>query len=181
MWAGAALAALAAASLGAILASAVPSAPASSALLSYDCDTPSGRFSELTQVQPGPSYRIAGRVAAHELRPDKRWPSVAAIRVESADEQVRIMIEVTAESGADGPLALSLRTIDGLENEVRLLGEAPVGDALAFSLVVADGKARIEIGGRRGEAPADVGPSATVGVGCSTGSFRFEQLTLHAP
>ena len=178
LWAGAALMALLAAVLGGALVSAVPETQAAPVPLTWDCDTPGARLSELTQVQRGPSYRIGGRVGARELRADARWPSVATILVESADEQDRIMIEVTARSRTDEALALSLRTIHGLDNRVIPLGQAPIGEALPFSLVVADGKARIEIGGFRREVPAEVGPGATVGAGCSTGSFRFEQLTF---
>ena len=69
------------------LAACTPAAtPAASPPLSYDCDTPAGRLSELEQVQPGPAYRISGTIRADDLLPNDRWESAGNVFVESADE-----------------------------------------------------------------------------------------------
>jgi hypothetical protein len=154
--------------------------PESRPTLTYDCDSPSARVAEIGRVLPGPSYRIGGRVRAGELRGDERWRPVAMVKVESADESRQIMLEITAREGEGGPLELALRSVDGLKTERRLLGEAGIGEALAFDLTVADGRARARIGAYSGEVPAPIDAGATVAVGCTTGAFRFEALDLDA-
>jgi hypothetical protein len=156
-------------------------APESPPKLTFDCDSPSARVAEIRRVLPGPSYRIVGRVRAGELRGDARWLPVAMVKVESADESGQVMLEITAREGESGPLELALRSVDGLKTERRLLGQAGMGETLAFDLIVAGGRARARIAGLSGEAPAPVDVGATVSVGCTTGAFRFEALDLDAP
>jgi hypothetical protein len=150
-------------------------APAAAVPLSYDCDTPPGRLSELKQVQPGPTYSISGRIRADDLLPDKRWEPAGTVFVESADEQDRVMLQLTAPE-RQSPLSIVLRTHHGEKNELRTLGRIALGEEASFTLAVAGGRARIEIGTIRAEAAVDLGKDARIGVGCSTGAFRFEGL-----
>ena len=90
-----------------------------------------------------------------------------------------MLLEITARQ-AEGPLELALRGVDGLTTERRPLGRADVGEALAFDLRVAEGRAHATIGGFSGEAPAAIAAGATVSAGCTTGAFLFETLDLDA-
>ena len=150
-------------------------APAPAPPLGYDCDTPTARLSELEQVRPGPAYRISGKIRASALLPDERWEAAGNIFVESADEQDRVMLQLIA-SDREAPLQIVLRTNHGLNNDLRQLGQVALGEEIVFNLTVAGGRAKIEIGAIKAEAPADLGKHARVGVGCAAGTFRFEDL-----
>ena len=152
-----------------------PATPAPAPPLSYDCDTPAGRLSELGQVRPGPSYSVSGRIRADDLLADERWEPAGNVFAESADEQDRVMLQLVAPE-RKSPLSIVLRTHHGLENDLRKLGEIALGEEAAFSLTVAGGRATIEIGDIKAEAAAEVGENARVGVGCATGAFRFDDL-----
>jgi hypothetical protein len=162
------------------LAACSPAAPPVSAPpLAWDCNTPAGRLSELEQVQPGPAYRISGRIRADDLTDDGRWEPAANIFVESADEQDRVMLQLIAPERRS-PLRIVLRTHHGEKQEVRTLGTIALGEEAAFTLTVERGRARAEIGTIKAEAAADVGEAARVGVACATGSFRFDELRFGA-
>ena len=163
-----------------LTACAPEAAPPSAPPLSYDCETPAARLSELEQVQPGPAYSIAGRVRANDLIDDKRWEPAANIFVESADEQDRVMLQLIAPERRS-PLQIVLRTQHGDKQEVRTLGSLPLGEDAAFALTVEGGRARAVIGAIKAEAALDPGPGARVGVGCATGSFRFDELRFGRP
>lgn len=147
--------------------------------MSYDCDTGAGRFSELKQVQPGPAYRISGRIAANELGKHERWLPVGNINITSADNQTRAMLQITA-SERKAPLDVLLRVINGDNDTSQTLGKVALSQELAFVLSVADGKVKVEIGDMRGEAQISMSGGASVAVGCSTGNFHFEDLRFGA-
>jgi hypothetical protein len=158
------------------LAACTPAAaPAPAPPLSYDCDTPAGRLSELEQVQSGPAYRISGTIRADDLLPNDRWESAGNVFVESADEQDRVMLQLIApEPGS--PLRIVLRSHDGEKQKARTLGAIAVGEEARFTLAVEGGTARAELGAMKAEAVVDLGEGARVGVGCAGGSFRFGEL-----
>ena len=69
-----------------------------------------------------------------------------------------------------------LRTTSGEKVEEQRLGQIGLSQELVFSMIVTDGRVKVEAGTMRGEAPIDMGAGASVGVGCSTGNFHFEDL-----
>lgn len=147
--------------------------------LSYDCDTAEGAFSQLKQVQPGPSYRITGRISAHRLRQHDRWVPVATVRADAADGTMEVALQLVAPHRPDGPLDVFLVTRAGKsEPEQKLLGHAEIGGELPFELAVDRGKVRARIGSLNGDAKASLGSGASVGVSCSTGEFLFNDLRL---
>jgi hypothetical protein len=152
------------------LASAAQAAP-----LSYDCDTTPGHYSELKQVQSGPAYLISGRIAANELATDKRWAPGANVTIESADGQNRAGLRLLAPTRM-APLDVVLSITKAGKTEVQTLGHVGLSEELAFVVTVAEGRARVEIGTMRGEAPIDIGAGASVAVVCSTGNFHFNDL-----
>ena len=154
----------------ATLASAADAAP-----LSYDCDTTPGHYSELKQVQSGPAYRISGRIAANELATDKRWAPGANVMIESADGQTRAGLRLLAPTRR-APLDVVLSITKAGKTDVQTLGHVGLSEELAFVVTVAEGRARVEIGTMRGEAPVDIGAGASVAVVCSTGNFHFNDL-----
>jgi hypothetical protein len=154
------------------LASAAHAAP-----LSYDCDTTPGHYSELKQVQSGPSYRVSGRIAANELATDKRWAPGANVTIESADGQNRAALRLMAPTRR-APLDVVLSITRAGKTETQTLGHVGLSEELAFVVTVAEGRARVEIGTMRGEAPIDIGAGASAAVVCSTGNFHFNDLEL---
>jgi hypothetical protein len=148
---------------------------AQAAPLSYDCDTGAGRFSELKQVQPGPAYRISGRIAANELARHERWAPGSNITIESADEQNRVSLRILAPM-QKAPLDVVLEITKAGKTETQALGRVGLSQELAFVLAFADGRVRAEIGTMRGEAPLAIGAGASVSVVCSTGNFHFNDL-----
>jgi hypothetical protein len=152
------------------LASAAHAAP-----LSYDCDTTPGHYSELKQVQSGPSYRISGRIAANELATDKRWAPGANVTIESADGQNRAGLRLMAPTRR-APLDVILSITKAGKTETQTLGQIGLAEELAFVVTVAEGRVRVEIGTMRGEAPIDIGAGASAAVVCSTGNFHFNDL-----
>ena len=154
-------------------------APAGAAPLSYDCDTGPGRYSELKRTEPGPAYSVSGRIAAIELGLHKRWLPSGQVVIESADGLRSARLQLVATT-RQAPLDVVLLTDRDGEAGTQRLGQVGLNEALAFSMTVAGGRARVEIGTMRGEAEVDVGAAASVGVVCSTGNFHFEDLRLGA-
>ena len=162
------------------LAACAPATAPGPAPLSYDCETPAGRLSELDQVQPGPAYRISGTIRADELRSDARWESAGNIFVESADQQDRVMLQLISPDRGQR-LQIVLRTHHGEKQEARPLGAIAVGEEAPFLVTVEGGKARAEIGTIKAEAAVGPGEGARVGVGCAGGAFRFAELRFGPP
>src|SRR5438309_1887264 len=105
--------------------------------LSYDCDSAEGAFSELKQVQPGPSYRVTGRISARRLRQHDRWAPVASVRADAADGTMDVTLQLVAPHRPDGPLDVFLVTRAGKgAPEPKLLGHAQIGEELPFELTV---------------------------------------------
>jgi hypothetical protein len=153
---------------------------ANAAPLLYDCDSAPGRLSVLETVQPGPSYRVSGRISANELVKHQRWAPTGSASIESADEQDRIMLQLSAPE-QKAPLQVVLRTTNKGKVSTQTLGQVGLEQDLAFSVTVADGRAKVEIGTMRGEAAVDLGAGAKVGVSCTTGNFHFEDLRFGEP
>jgi hypothetical protein len=161
----------------AMAAAAAVTGPANAAPMSYDCDTAPGRYSELKQTEPGPAYRVSGRIAANELAMDKRWVPVGNIVIESADGKNGARLRLFAPTRR-APLDVVLSTNIGDKVETQTLGQVGLSQELAFSMTVADGRVKVEIGTMRGEAAIEMGAGASVGVTCSTGNFHFDDLRL---
>jgi hypothetical protein len=150
---------------------------AHAAPLSYRCDSGPGRYSQLKQIEPGPSYRASGRISANELGKHKHWAPGGSIVVESADKQTSAALKLAAPAWR-APLDVLLQIRKGETLETQALGQIGLGQELSFVMTVADGRVQVEIGAMRGEASIALGAGASVGVGCSTGNFQFEDLRL---
>jgi hypothetical protein len=147
--------------------------------LRFDCDTAEGVFSDLKQVQPGPSYRIAGRISAIRLRLHEHWEPAGTLTVTAADGKMAVSLQIVAPKRPDGPLDLLLLVnAVGQPEQQKLLGQAPIGEELPFELVVEAGKASARIGTMHAEAQAGVGTGGTASASCSTGEFLFTDLSF---
>ena len=148
---------------------------ADAAPLSYDCDTAPGRYSELKQVQSGPAYRISGRIAGQ-----RAWQGQALGAGGQCHGRERRQPEsrdaATHRSQPEGTAGRGPEHHQGGPDGVQTLGHVGLGEELAFVLTVGEGKARVEIGSMRGEAPVDVGAGASVTIVCSTGNFHINDL-----
>ena len=95
--------------------------------------------------------------------------------IESADGKNSARLQLVAPT-RQAPLDVVLRTNIGDKVETQTLGQAGLSQELAFSMVVAGGRVKVEIETMRGEAAIEVGAGASVGVTCSTGNFHFDDL-----
>ena len=163
--------------LPALAAAVAMTGSANAAPFSYDCDTGGGRFSELKQTQPGPNYRISGKISANELGRHERWAPGSNITIESADGKSRASLRVMAPT-RKAPLDVVLAITKDGKTENQALGQIGLAQELAFVVTVADGRVRAELGTMRGEAPIAVGTGASVSVVCSTGNFHYNDLSF---
>jgi hypothetical protein len=154
--------------------------PASAAPMRYDCDTPAGAMSEISQVQSGPKYALRVEVAAKRMRMNREWRPGASFRIRSADEHHEIGVQISAASHRSESLTVSLSAINGEDRRSYPVATVKVGETLRASLDVADGHARADIGGQKVDIPLDLGTGAKLVVTCSTGQFMFEKLDMAA-
>jgi hypothetical protein len=85
---------------GALLSVAAADA-ARAAPVNYDCDTPAGSYSELSQVQAGPAYHVRGTITALQWRDDRRWSAVGQVRIETSDRSRSIAVRMVRPRGAE--------------------------------------------------------------------------------
>src|SRR6218665_3523762 len=164
-----------------LLAQAAAGAP-----VTYDCDTPAGSFSELSQVQAGPAYSLRGSITALQWRDDRRWASVGQIRLENGDRSRSIAlkvvrqprgreaaIEVTVQGEGEprtetlgaGALkqggAFELGLNGGGEGGTETVGVVAVNQAVPFELGLnAAGEGVVVAGGQRRTFQLNLGPNA---------------------
>ncbi len=163
-----ALTILAAAAAAGLLASPLAAVP-----IDYDCDTPGGSYSKLDLVQPGPDYRVTGRISAVKWRTHGRWYPTAVVALISASEReaVSVRIERPGESG----VLLVESLIGGKSNKVAV-GSLRLKEEVAFELSVHGGKAMVQVGGKSFPLEAEISPGAKLLISCSTGQFLFKAL-----
>jgi hypothetical protein len=143
----------------------------------YDCDTAAGSFSMIDFVQPGPDYRVTGRISARAFRAHEYYP-VANIQLVSARNLVGLRLR---REQANGPIefVLQSRGQAGLREAVLAIVEQ--GDATPFLVEVVRGVARVEVAGQSRTVDVPISAGATLQISCSTGQFVFEDLDWGPP
>lgn len=161
---------------GAILALAPTTAFA--APLNWDCDTAAGSFSQLSQVQPGPAYRVRGTIRWVQSRVDRHYAPSGHIMIGNLEGGRWVGIQMVATPGSPR-IRFGVRSQSGGEPQEEMLGDAALNEAVPFELSVsASGEATASIGGQRRTLQIEVGANTTVQATCSTGEFQFFDLEL---
>jgi hypothetical protein len=146
----------------------------------FDCDAGSGTYSNIDIPQPGPNYRIVGRLSVSELRFDKDWYPVANARLLAADKKSAVGIRVRRLPG-NYPIELVLQTWIGGKERNRVLARLRKGEAAPFSIETTGGVTRVEAGGQSLVVEPVIGANAKIQIACSTGQFSFEDLDWSPP
>ena len=174
----------------------VPGA-AEAAPFSFFCAAPLAHRSQMMQVQPGPTYRVRGRVGPVQLEdiPDPSLP----LRMEghdipsntrSADVMFMnfetgnmVLLTVTprypgneSEAVADVQVQTGVDGVDSIRQLTTLGSRGFMWDDLTFDIEVREDRVIVEAGGRREEFAVTIGRGAMVVFSCIGGSFDFEAL-----
>lgn len=146
---------------------------AAAAPVDYDCDTPIGSFSELSQTQAGPAYSVRGSITARQWRDDRRWAASGQVRLDNGDRSRSIAVKVVRQPReAQAAIEVTLQS-DG-DPRTETLGTIGLNQALPFELRLdASGEGVVVVGGQRRAFHLDLGPNAKVQVICSTGEYLF--------
>ncbi len=156
-----------------LLAQAAVAAP-----VDYDCDTPTGSFSQLIQTQAGPAYHVLATLTPLQWRddPDQHWAPVGGVRLESADSTRWIAVRIGRQpAAARGRIEVRVKT--GGEPQTTLFGDVGLNEALPIELqALPSGDAVVVVRGERHVFHLDLGRNAKVEASCSTGEFLFRGL-----
>lgn len=151
---------------------------AAAAPVTYDCDTGQGNFSELSQVQPGPAYRLRGTITPLRWDSHERWAPSAQARLQNGDGSRWIAVRIMRAPGVERATA-AIEVNSGGSPQTTSLGWVGLNEALPFDISLsAAGAAVVLAGTERRTFRLDLGANAKVSVVCSTGEFLFGALDL---
>jgi hypothetical protein len=160
-----------------IIASCFFTTAASSAPMTYGCDTPADRYSAIEQNVELKSFFIKTNIQPNEFRKGKYAP-LAQIFLESMDEKSRWALQVVAPDHKSKTALVSLKmTVDGKTDEPFFVGHVNIGQRLPIAMSVTDGhKISFTIGELEGHPELKLGNQAKLNIICSTGDFVFSDL-----
>jgi hypothetical protein len=151
---------------------------AMAAPVKWECDTAAGAYSELSQVQPGPAYRVRGTMKWAQSRVDRHYAPSAQVRIDNAGATRWVGVQMLAAPRA-ARISLGVRLHNGGETQDVALGTAGLNEVVPFEISVSPaGEIALSIGTERRTAQVDIGPGATVSAVCSTGEFEFATIDL---
>lgn len=151
---------------------------ATAAPVNYDCDTPAGSFSELSQVQAGPAFHVRGTITPLQWRDHRRWAPLGQVRIETSDRSRSIAVRVIRPRGAErAEFDIAVDNGSGVVSSE--LGSLALNEALSFDIsLIANGDTVVQIGAERRSYRLDLGRNVQVSAVCSTGEFLFRELDL---
>ncbi len=163
--------------LSGILTVVLATATANAKPMTYGCDTAADRYSALEQQVDLKSFTLSAQIQPNEFRKGQYAP-LAQIYLESADEKNRWSVKLIApDHKAKAALVLLSRIENGKEDEPFPIGAVKLGEKIAISLKITDGKKiNFKIGDLDGSPEMDLGETAKLAVICSTGDFVFSDL-----
>lgn len=166
---------------------------AAAAPFTFFCVAPLAHSSELMQVQPGPAYRVRGRIGPVQLEriPDPSLPvpieahtqRYAGVMIINFETGKSVWLTVTPRYPGDESEAIAdvqVQTGADDEHSIRQLttlgSRGFIWDDLPFDIEVRPDRVIVEAGGRREEFAVAIGPGATIYLSCLGGSFDFESV-----
>lgn len=126
----------------------------------------------------GSSFRFSGTVTAEAFDADDFTPFASlALLDENRPEELSAVLSVQPATRRRFDVTLR-RLINNELRERSIVGRVRTGQAVPFALEVGDGFARFRMGGVNVRVPLnELRPNAIV-LGCSSGSFRFDNLVF---
>ncbi|UAK24423.1 hypothetical protein [Sphingomonas nostoxanthinifaciens] len=150
---------------------------AGAAPLSFDCDVPSDHYSSVSEEASG-TMAVSGTIEAVELRAGNNLP-VAGARIASADGKTSFGLQLVAASSHAKQFDIVLNTRRGDEAKRNTLGQVGTDGPISFILSLSDtGKVSLLVGSRSFQADFTAFSSGKVAAFCSTGQFKFSNLTF---
>jgi hypothetical protein len=154
--------------------------------LAYDCDTAAGSYSEISQQQAAPPYRVTGRLTALQRRTHERFLPSAQIRLEGADQRSSVVLRMVPTTRDGDRFTVALATTQDAdrdrdrEPQADLLITVGINQPVPFELSVSEGEASVRVGVERRTVPLRLGRGARLRILCSTGEFLFDELDWSA-
>jgi hypothetical protein len=141
----------------------------------YDCDTPSGSYSEIRFNQNQTAYRVRGTITAMELRPNASWRPTATVYVKSQDK--RYSADVQLMNNEARTLDLTIGIGENGQYRKTSIGRLRNKGSISFDLYIPTiGQAFAEVSGKKVPLGVNLGTNAQVSITCSSGHFRFDPL-----
>jgi hypothetical protein len=164
---------------------------AAAAPFAYFCAAPLSHSSQMMQVQPGPTYRVRGRIGPVELEriPDPSLPvpieahtqRYADVMIMNFETGRSVWLTVTPrypgtepESVADVEVQTGIDDQHGSHQLTTLGSRGFLWDELPFDIEVRADRVIVTAGAAREEYAITVGPGATIYLSCIGGSFDFQ-------
>jgi hypothetical protein len=146
----------------------------------FDCDSFDGAYSEVAQIQSGPTYSLKAKITPKRLGKHRDWRPNAMLQIKSADGKNGVTVRVTASSLQNRTFSVTFASLTGGELKEYSVATVKTNEPVSVAIAVRDGKLQAAIGGQLAEGPIAVGKGAEVRAGCSTGQFVFENLEMNA-
>lgn len=160
-----------------VIAACLITLPAAARTLSYDCDTMTDRFSEITTPLAKTGY-ISGVVTPARIVTGERYATTTRVAIEGAGDKSWVGFTLTRAGSTDPDTLIAIMVISraGQDEEITL-GAIKLSQAVPFRLSLGkSGAAALELGDWKRTATIDLTLPATGSVSCSTGEFKFDSL-----
>lgn len=157
------------------------SVQAPAAPMKFDCDSFDGAFSEVMQTQAGPNYAVKAQITAMRLGNHREWLPNAMLQIFSADENNVVIVRLNSSSSQSKTASVTLTIGKDGERKSYAVTTVKLNEPVDASIIIRDGKVKVQVAGQSAEAPIAIGPNAEVRAACSTGEFMFEKLDMAAP
>jgi hypothetical protein len=146
--------------------------------LEYDCDVPPDKYSQVSQASSGPEHMIAGTITVSEMR-QGRFVPVAGARLDTPDKKQGTGFQLIADNPSTKVFNIVLNMKNGADTEKVTVGQIDAKDAIPFRFTLSGaGKVTLSIGSQSFDKAFVPLQSAKAMAFCSTGQFKFTQLTL---
>jgi len=142
--------------------------------MSFDCDALPGTVSTMDANRLAPTRAISGSLSALQSRHDSNLTPTATVKLASRKDFVAL--QMTPIERNSSTFILFIRNGDNQQEERTELGHVTLNQAVPFT-IAKDGKnVRVEAAGRAVFIEQSFRGTPNVGVSCSTGHFRFDNI-----
>lgn len=162
--------------LSGVLSVTLATVAANAAPMTYECDTPADRISEIKVPVNIVTFRMSGIITADAFRVGKYWPVGNISLVDLEGNAVRLRLVAAKDRTTSD---IFLETTKEKKPLKRKLGQLPIGQPLNFSINASDpGKVKITVNELDLDATvnSELSSEAFLSISCSTGEFNFSNL-----
>ena len=153
--------------------------PQAAQAMTFDCDVPADRTSSV-QLNFTAAPLIQGIITAHEFRRAQFNP-VAGIRVQSPDDSASALLQLAELPEDPGKLTLLVTISSGVEMSRRKVALVEINGQIPFSLrITPEGAVLGEVAGQTFNANVGALNNGLINMFCSSGQFKFSNVTISA-